>query len=147
MTSCYGMNDPSENVRNNAIRALMVMAEMTPVPGRSVPRIPYQPFIALLNSPVWSDRNKASGALMALTQERDPELLGALQRQAVTALVEMARWKSEGHAQAAFFILARIAGYSDDAAFGLWQRGEREVVIGDRRFQVVLDLPSRERTP
>jgi len=74
---------------------------------------------------------------MALTRERDPALLGALQRQAATALVEMARWKSEGHAQPAFFILARIAGHSDDAAFGLWQRCDREVVIGDRRFQVL----------
>ncbi len=45
-------------------------------------------------------------------------------------LVEMARWKSEGHAMAAFIILGRIAGYSDEAAEAAWHRGEREEVIG-----------------
>jgi hypothetical protein len=126
----YGMSDPSEDVRNNAMRALLVIAEMAPGTGRPVPRIPPQPFIALLNSPVWSDRNKASGALMALTSNRDPQLLEALrQPEAITALAEMARWKSEGHAKAAFFILGRIAAYADDVTLKLWGRGEREVVI------------------
>ena len=126
----YGMRDPSEGVRNNAMRALLVIAEMSPNTGTPVPRIPPEPFIALLNSPVWTDRNKASLALSALTSRRDPQLLEALRRrEAITALAEMARWKSEGHAQAAFVILARIAGYSDDGALGLWRRGEREVVI------------------
>lgn len=126
----YGMSDPSEDVRNNAMRALLVIAEMAPSAGRPVPRIPPEPFIALLNSPVWTDRNKASGALSALTSSRDPQLLEALrQREAITALAEMARWKSEGHAQAAFVVLGRIAGYLDDGALSLWRRGEREVVI------------------
>jgi hypothetical protein len=126
----YAMGDPSEEVRNNATRALMVIAEMTPVAGRSVPRIPPQPFIALLHSPIWTDRNKSSLALMTLTSSREPRLLAALrQPETVTALAEMARWKSEGHAQAAFLILARLAGYSDDDALNRWQRGEREVVI------------------
>jgi hypothetical protein len=126
----YGMSDPSEDVRNDAMRALMVIADMTPGAGKAVPRIPVPPFIALLNSPVWSDRNKASGALMALTKSRDPRSLEALrQPQPIAALAEMARWKSEGHAQLPFFVLARIAGYADDAAFDFWRRGEREVVI------------------
>jgi hypothetical protein len=126
----YGMSDPSEDVRNNATRALVVIAEMTPAAGRPVPRIPPAPFIALLNSAVWTDRNKSSLALMALTESRDPQLLAALRApEAMVALAEMARWKSEGHAQAAFMILGRIAGYSDDDAFRLWQRSEREVVI------------------
>jgi hypothetical protein len=112
------------------MRALLVIAEMTPSAGKPVPHIPPQPFIALLNSLVWSDRNKSSAALMALTSRRDPQLLEALrQREAITALAEMANWKSEGHAQAAFVVLGRIAGYADDAALDLWQRGEREVVI------------------
>jgi hypothetical protein len=124
-----GMNDPAEEVRNNAMRALMVMAEMTPTTGRPVPRIPPQPFIALLSSPVWSDRNKASGALEVLTRRRDGEVFESLRQQATASLVEMARWKSDGHAMAAYQILARIAGYSDAAAHDLWQRGERETVI------------------
>ena len=57
-------------------------------------------------------------------------LLERLHRRTLTPLVEMARWKSEGHALPAFIILARIAGYSDVAALDLWRRGDREVVIG-----------------
>jgi hypothetical protein len=125
----YGMSDPAEGVRNNAMRALMVIAEMKPREGRLVPRIPPEPFIAFLSSPVWSDRNKAALALAALTRNRDPMFLEALRGEAISSLVEMARWKSEGHAQPAFIILARIAEYSDESALALWQRGEREVVI------------------
>ena len=125
----YAMSDPAEGVRNDAMRALLVIAEMTPNDGRRVPRIPPQPFIALLGSPVWSDRNKAAGALETLTRGRDPGSLKAVRRQAVPPLSEMARWKSEGHAQPAFLILGRIAGYSDEAALKLWEKGERETVI------------------
>ena len=125
----HGMSDPSEDVRNNAMRALMVFANAAPTAARSVPSIPYQPFISLLNSPAWSDRNKAAGALKALSRNRDPQLLARLRNEAIAPLVEMARWKSDGHALFAFIILGRIAGYSDQAALGVWDRGEREIVI------------------
>jgi hypothetical protein len=69
------MSDPDEEVRNNAMRALWAFADMDPTTSRSAPRIPPEPFLALLNSPIWSDRNKASAALMALTARRDPGLL------------------------------------------------------------------------
>ena len=129
----HGMRDPSATVRNNASRALMVFAEMLPGTGPAVPRVPAEPFIELLGSPVWSDRNKASLALTALSAGRDPELLAALRERALPPLIEMARWKSEGHAQPAFFILGRIAGYSDDAAHELWERGDRDAVIDAAR--------------
>jgi len=126
----HGMTDPSEEVRNNAMRTLLVFADSVPgEKGRPAPRIPFEPFIEFLHSPVWSDRNKASGALMALTASRDPELLAKLRKQALAPLVEMARWKSAGHALAAFMILGRMAGYSDETAFALWDRGDREAVI------------------
>jgi hypothetical protein len=126
----HAMSDPAEGVRNDAMRALLVIAEMTPGPGQTVPRIPPQPFIALLSSPIWTDRNKTSGALAALTASRDPQLLDAMKEKSVmTALAEMARWKSLDHAMAPFLALARVAGYSDDTALGLWARGDREVVI------------------
>ena len=60
---------------------------------------------------------------------REPTLLARVRSEAMTPLVEMGRWKSEGHAMAAFMILGRIAGYSDDAAEAAWARGERELVI------------------
>ena len=129
-TLVYAMSDPSEGVRNDAMRALLVIAEMAPTAERPVPLIPPQPFVALLHSPVWTDRNKTSGALAALTVKRDPGLLEALKEpRAMTALAEMARWNSLDHAQAPFFVLARVAGYSDESAFNLWTRGERETVI------------------
>ena len=97
--------------------------------SRPVPRIPHEPFIAFLNSPVWTDRNKASNALMALSTRRNPELLATLRKESLRPLVEMARWKSDGHAKAGFFILGRIAGYSDDAVQSAWDRRERDLII------------------
>ncbi|HSF25042.1 MAG TPA: HEAT repeat domain-containing protein, partial [Blastocatellia bacterium] len=122
------MRDPAEEVRNTAIRALMVFAETKSGPTSAAPRIPAEPFIKLLNSPVWSDRNKASLALQALSAARDPKLLGEL-RKALQPLVEMARWRSAGHALPAFWILARLAGISDEAAQRFWDLGNRDAVI------------------
>jgi HEAT repeat protein len=124
-----GMSDPSDEVRNSAMRALVVFSEMVPEAGRKAPRVPADPFIGFLHSSIWSDRNKASLALMDLSAGRDPRLLAKLRRDALAPLAEMARWKNEGHAVAAFTILGRIAGYSDEAARELRSRGEGEAVI------------------
>ena len=124
-----GMRDPSDDVRNNAMRALLAFAAMTPSEDRAAVGVPVEPFIDYLASPVWSDRNKAGGALMFLSASRDPELLATLRGRALAPLVEMARWKSEGHAFFAFIMLGRIAGYADEAVLDLWERGDREVVI------------------
>ena len=40
--------------------------------------MPYEPFVDLLNSPVWTDRNKSSIALMDISSTRDPRLLSLL---------------------------------------------------------------------
>ena len=74
-------------------------------------------------------RDSLTLALAALSADRDPELLATLRERALRPLMEMARWKSEGHAQPGFFILVRIAGYSDEAAYELWERRERDTVI------------------
>jgi hypothetical protein len=111
------------------MRTLLVFADAVPNLNRSTPRIPPQPFIEFLSSPIWTDRNKASGALLTLSASRDPALLATLREQALASLVEMARWKSEGHALAAFTILGRVAGYLDETARDLWDRGDREAVI------------------
>ncbi len=121
------MRDPADQVRNNAMRALAVFAEA--VPKSTAARIPAAPFVAFLNSPIWSDRNKASLALVTLSARRDPGVLREIRESALVPLAEMARWKSTGHAQPAFMILARVAGYSDEAATASWDQGSREVVI------------------
>lgn len=125
----YAMTDLSDVVRNNAMRALLVFAEIGPKAGSAAPRIPDEPFIAFVHSPVWTDRNKASGALMTLSAGRNPMLLSTLRKNALRPLVEMARWKSDAHAKAACILLGRIAGYLDDAAQAVWERGERELAI------------------
>ena len=127
----YGMTDPSGDVRNNAMRALLVFGEMAPVAGRRGAAYPARtlhrvPAFAGLDGP---EQGK-SAALMTLSASRDASLIARLRKEALAALVEMARWKSDGHARPAFLILARMAGYSDDAAEAAWDRGERELVIG-----------------
>jgi len=121
--------DPAPEVRNNAVRALGVMgawANQHPEAGFS---IPLTPFVALLNSLEWTDRNKSSLVLAQLTATRDTADLGLLRREALPSLVEMARWKEPGHALAAFMILGRIAGLEEDAIMGAWNSGDRESVI------------------
>ena len=122
----YAMSDPSAGVRNNAMRALAVFGKATKV--RS-PRVPYAPFVTLLNSPVWGDRNKATFALFGMARKRDPALLKLLRERALTPLVEMARWRSQDHAQAPFWILGCIAGFSDQDIYSAWTHGDRERVI------------------
>ena len=123
--------DPAAAVRNNAMRALWVMADLANrSPGLGI-HIPAGPFVRLLNSIQWSDRNKASVALLSLTEARDEGVLSALcaEEEAIPALGEMARWKASGHALPAFFILGRLAGLPEEQIEAAWTRGDREAVI------------------
>lgn len=125
----HAMRDRSGDVRNNATRALALIAFL----GQKRPelgiRVPYEPFIDLLNSLVWTDRNKASLALMQLTESRDPALLAALKARAFDSIVDIARWTNPGHAVPGVFMLARIAGIPDVEAFSMSERGEKEKII------------------
>ena len=66
---------------------------------------------------------------MGLTVGRDPDLLEKLRRDALTPLIEMARWKSVGHAYAALMPLGRISGQSEEAIEAAIQSGQREGLI------------------
>jgi hypothetical protein len=109
----YAVDDPDEGVRNNATRALSILAGF----GYSHPSlkitIPSAPFIKMLNSIFWKDRNKGTNVLMQLTQNRNARLLREIKRQAYSSLIEMARWRDRGHAYASFVILARMAGVEE----------------------------------
>jgi uncharacterized protein len=123
------MRDPAENVRNNAARALLVIAQYAQQsPERGI-EVPLDPFIAMLDSPVWTDRNKSSWALSELTKTRDPAALAKIRAKALPSLVEMARWKSRGHAEPSVFMLGRIAGMSEEAIAEAWKSGDRERII------------------
>jgi hypothetical protein len=123
------VDDPDGDVRNNAVRALAVLAEWAERNPEAGIRIPADPFIALLSSVEWSDRNKGSFALLSLTGSRDPALLSVLRARAYPSLAEMARWTNPGHAMISYMILARIAGASDRDAFEAFNAGRREAVI------------------
>ena len=123
------MRDPDESTRNNATRALLVIATLAGrAPERRL-RIPPQPFIDLLDSLVWTDRNKSAGALEQLTASRDPALLSALRARALPSLIEMARWQSPAHAASSIIIVGRIGGLSEEEIQSAQQRGDADRVI------------------
>jgi hypothetical protein len=125
----YAMRDPSAEVRNNTTRALALIAGLARKRPDLGIRVPHEPFIDLLNSLAWTDRNKASLALMQLTEGRDPALLSALRARAFDSIVDIARWTNPGHAVPGVFMLARIAGIEDAEAFAMYERGETEKII------------------
>jgi hypothetical protein len=119
--------DADDDVRNNAARALWVLGGAKPDLAR---RIPPAPFIRLLRSGSWLDHNKASLVLVALTTSRDPKLLAQLRAEALDPLLEMGRWRSIGHAEAALTILGRMAGIDEDALNKLIDAGQAATILG-----------------
>jgi HEAT repeat protein len=127
------MSDSDPDVRNNASRALLVFAAFSPKPPASKINVPPEPFIRLLNSCVWSNRNKSAGALAQLSEKRDPAVLTELCKQALPALIEMANWKFSGHAFDSLQILGRIGGLSDDAIQKRIAQGDRASIVAAAR--------------
>ena len=121
--------DPYPTVRNNAVRALALIAGF----GRRHPdrgiMVPSEPLVDLLNSLVWTDRNKSSLALMQITETRDSTLLALLKSRALPSLIEMAQWKAMGHATAPLVILGRIAGMPDTDIFAALASNRREPIL------------------
>jgi hypothetical protein len=125
------MADADKDVRNNATRALWIIAEYAQQSPSLGIHVPTEPFVHLLNSLVWEDRNKSSLALMALSTGRDPALLQSMRSQALPSIVEMARWKSRGHAIPSVLLLGRIAGIAEDTLQEAVTRAEVGGVIDD----------------
>jgi len=117
--------DPNDTVRNNATRALAVLAA-TPEIAR---KIPAEPFIDSLNSAVWSDRNKGLMLLTYLTADRDPLVLKELRARALGSLIEMAQWQNPGHAFGPVRLLGRIAGMEEKELDRLAEKGDAGPVL------------------
>ena len=118
--------DSDDTVRNNASRALGVLATAN---SKLAERIPAAGFIEMLSSGSWTDRNKAGYVLDALTKWRNPRLLGQLRSNALDTLLEMARWRVNGHAYSARMLLGRIAGIEESRLKRLAENGEAEQII------------------
>ena len=107
------VSDAHESVRNNAMRAIGIIADYSNRKPQLKIKIPVDPFINMMNSISWTDRNKSSFVLLALTTSRDMKVLDQLKQRALQPIVDMANWRSEGHFMPGFMMLGRIAGWTD----------------------------------
>jgi HEAT repeat protein len=123
----HAANDTDRIVRNNAVRALGVLASAQS--RTEMARIPTKPFVAMLNSGTWEDRNKAGMLLSALAVGADAPALADMRRTAMDSLVEMARWQDSGHAYAYRVLLGRLAGFDETRLKELATAGEVETII------------------
>jgi len=126
----HGSQDANDDVRNNATRALGVLAASN---AQVAARIPADGFIRMLSSGSWTDRNKAAWLLAALTGSRDPKVLAQLRSEAWVTLIEMARWRSVLHASNARLLLARIQGIDEERAQQLANSDNADDVINALR--------------
>ncbi|HEX6180326.1 MAG TPA: hypothetical protein VFZ47_03725 [Chitinophagaceae bacterium] len=110
----FAVKDADEVVRNNATRGLAVIAKYANKHPELNINIPADPFIEMVNSIVWTDRNKGVAVLLALTQNRPPQLIQMLNQKASRSIIEMAKWKNAGHAEMNYLILARMAGIPEE---------------------------------
>jgi hypothetical protein len=122
-------DDEDSEVRNNAVRALEVMLAAGAIPGMSA-----KPFVAMLYSGAWSDRNKASLLLDRMTMSRDRALLLQL-RDALGPLEDGARWHSPGHARPFLDILGRIGGIDEKQLQALEDAGAKDEILAAARKQ------------
>lgn len=125
----WGLRDQDDNVRANAARALKAVAVGAKLHPEQEIRIEPTWFVELMNSVVWSDRRIASLALVNLTDQRDPEMLGLIRERALPSVMEMARWHDLEHALPAFILAGRLAGLDDKAIQEAWVSGNRDPVL------------------
>lgn len=133
-------HDSDEDVRNNAVRALSVLASANP---QTAYEVPADSFIEMLNSSRWTDRNKAGLLLMALSNSRRRQLLEQLRRQALSSLIEMARWRDPSHAYAYKVLLGRIAGFDEARIQQLIESGRLDEIVAAAENESSARKPTR----
>jgi hypothetical protein len=121
------MSDSDEEVRNNAVRALVVLSDAT---GAEPLQINVQPLINLLYSGVWTDRNKASLLLQSLTTTRNAKVLHSLRLSAMGPLIEGASWTGDpDHSKPFLVILGRIGSLSDKRLGYMLKKEDKNSII------------------
>lgn len=122
----HASRDADETVRNNATRALSVLAASD---SRLAQDLPAEGFVELLLSGTWTDLNKASSLLSSITSKRSPRLFARLrQAEVLERLIETARWRT-GHETAARMILGRLAGIDEQRLAQLVAAGEVQDIL------------------
>jgi hypothetical protein len=127
----YALDDPDNDVRNTICRELAVIAQYgLKNQALKIPIAP-GPFIQMLNSVIWTDRDKAMPVLDPLSAARDSNTLMQLKRSGLASLGEMARWDADSYARMAFTLIGRIAALADADIERTWDEGKaaRERVI------------------
>ncbi|MBC6489441.1 HEAT repeat domain-containing protein [Flavihumibacter stibioxidans] len=119
------IEDSDEIVRNNATRALAIIAAYAKQDPDTKIIIPAGPFIKMLSALPWTDRNKGMAILLALTSDLDQAILNEMKHESFTSLKEMSNWKTEGHAIMAYTLLGRTAGYPDKIIEGAFYSANR----------------------
>ncbi len=127
-TLAYAAHDEDPEVRNNAVRALGVLAF---APEANAYRIDPGPFVDLLLSSRWTDRNKGSVLLARLTESRDPRVLVAITEKALPALIEGANWTNRGHAFAFQEILGRVGGIPEVTLQEMIRGGQTAAIVAE----------------
>ncbi|QEG24056.1 FtsQ-type POTRA domain-containing protein [Mariniblastus fucicola] len=132
-------DDPNSLVRNNGVRALSVIAKYADDNPKLDLVIDHSPFLKLLNSVVWTDRNKGAAVVDALTRNRSEQLMSQLRESHLSDLLEMARWSSGGHALFSIRILARLADETEEAI----SKRSRECKTHEDRLKWVDELEGK----
>jgi hypothetical protein len=123
----YAVHDNDETVRNNSTRALALIASYTAGhPELKIKKIPVEPFIEMINSITWSDRNKGAAVLLSLTENRDSLTIKRLKEKALSSIIEMSKWKNAGHAMMAYVLLGRITGFTDEEIYNSFASDKKD---------------------
>lgn len=122
------ISDPDVAVRNNAIRTINIITDYANSNQKLDIKINPDPFINLLNSISWTDRNKSSLVLLSLTEDRDTVLLEKIKKSALESIIDMATWKNFGHSLPGYILLGRIIGWQEQVIMS--------GVNNERNFQV-----------
>jgi hypothetical protein len=137
----FAMQDPDEDVRSSAMRALSAIAVLGIKQPQLALHISATWFVEMMNSVVLSDRTRATLALINLTDSRPAATLDLLRERALPSLVEMAQWKSLRYALPAYILLGRVGGLSEQQIQDSWTKGDRAAMV----LQVVGSGAKRKR--